>query len=240
MFTGNNSDIDTTTFSIDFDHECLAFDDTDSDSDNVPDSIVFMLNSNFITTAEYNGNDIDGEIDISIYDQVDPRTSIPDGTIVTIDFQVLPTCAAPPGSSHSARVGFSKDPAASFGSLGVSIEGLTLDGFVRILEGQLGDCNGDGSVDAGDLSALVLEIFDGDGTLPADTPNINPVTGVFGGNAVGCNPNQDYVVDAGDISCTVMIIFGNTGCTGVSVTSLSSQWFYMAPPAPIPSGKTDN
>ena len=39
--------------------------------------------------------------------------------------------------------------------------GYASDGFVRILPGKLGDCNGDDTVDAGDLSALVLEFFDG-------------------------------------------------------------------------------
>jgi hypothetical protein len=152
--------------------------------------------------------------------------------MLTIEFTVKATCAAPPGSSYSAKVGFSKDPEPSFGSFGTSVEGLSLDGFVRILPGQLGDCNGDGTVDAGDLSALVLEIFDGDGVLPADTPTINPMTSVFAGNAVGCNPNQDYVVDAGDVSCTVMIIFGNPGCTGVAATTESNMLFYLSAPVP--------
>jgi hypothetical protein len=89
--------------------------------------------------------------------------------------------------------------------------GYTTDGFVRILEGKLGDCNGDGLVDAGDLSGLILEIFDGDDVLPKDTPG-----GTFPGNPVGCNPNQDMVVDAGDLSCTVLIIWGggSAACSG--------------------------
>lgn len=100
--------------------------------------------------------------------------------------------------------------------------GYASDGFVRILPGKLGDCNGDDTVDAGDLSALVLEFFDGDGVLPANTP-----LGTFAGNPIGCNPNQDMVVDAGDLSCTVLIIWGggSAACTGtLSATSnLASQ-----------------
>ncbi len=226
LFSGYSSSIDTTTFSIDFDEECLSFSGADGDGDGIPDAISFPNNSNFVNTATYNSGDRDGEIDISIYDQVDPRTPIPDGVIVYIDLTVKATCAAPPGSSRSARVGFSDDPAPSFGNHGVSIPGLALDGFVRILEGLLGDCNGDGLVNAGDLSALVLEIFDGDDILPEDTPG-----GTFPGNPVGCNPNQDYVVDAGDLSCTVMIIFGNTGCTGITSTMDGSLWSMLAAPA---------
>jgi hypothetical protein len=112
---------------------------------------------------------------------------------------------------------------ASFGSNGQSILGYASDGFVRILPGKLGDCNGDNLVDAGDLSALVLEFFDGDGVLPANTP-----LGTYAGNPIGCNPNQDMVVDAGDLSCTVLIIWGggSAACTGtLSATSnLGSQF----------------
>ena len=121
-----------------------------------------------------------------------------------------------PGSVNHAKVGFSSDPSASFGSYGQSIPGYASDGFVRILSGKLGDCNGDGYVDAGDLSALVLEIFDGDDVHPANTPG-----GTYPGNPIGCNPNQDMVVDAGDLSCTVLIIFGggSAACTGTSLLS---------------------
>jgi hypothetical protein len=225
IFSGNNSNIDTTNFSIDFDENCLSFDGSN------PNAIQFMLNSSsFYTGATYNANETASEIDVSIYSFTNPRQAIPDGTIMTIEFRVKATCAAPPGSSRSARVGFSTDPIPSFANSGVSISGWALDGFVRILPGLLGDCNGDNRVDAGDLSALVLEIFDGDGMLPADTPNVNPITHVFAGNAVGCNPNQDYVVDAGDISCTVNIIFGNTGCTGASAAAGELMYIQLSEP----------
>jgi plastocyanin len=72
-----------------------------------------------------------------------------------------------------------------------------------------GDCNGDNRVDAGDLSALVLEIFDADGNLPADVPG-----STFVGNPIGCNPNEDGVVNAGDLSCAVLIIFNGPGACG--------------------------
>jgi hypothetical protein len=72
-----------------------------------------------------------------------------------------------------------------------------------------GDCNRDRKVDAGDISALVLEIFDGDGNDPAGTPG-----GTFPGDPVGCNANGDTVVDAGDISATVLLIFGGAGVRG--------------------------
>jgi len=204
IFDRNGMAIDTTTFSVDYDQSCLGF------NPGLPNAIEFNVPANFVTSWTFTPGDWNGELDISIYDPSAPLTPIPDGTIVTFKLEVKAACASSP-SPYLARVGFSTDPGASFGSNGLSILGYTADGFVHILAGLLGDCNGDSQVDAGDLSALVLEIFDGDGSFPNDTPG-----GTFRGNPVGCNPNQDVVVDAGDLSCTVLIIYGggSASCTG--------------------------
>jgi len=69
-----------------------------------------------------------------------------------------------------------------------------------------GDCNGDGSLDAGDMSALVLEIFDADGALPVNAPQ-----STFVGDPDGCDANRDNTVNAGDMSCTVIKLFGGPG-----------------------------
>lgn len=72
-----------------------------------------------------------------------------------------------------------------------------------------GDANGDGVVDAGDITALVLEIFDGDGDDPADTPG-----GDFPGT-LACDANEDGIVNADDLSCTILLIFNGPGaCDG--------------------------
>ncbi len=210
LFDDNGMGIDTTTFSVDFDELCLQFDPT------IPGAVQFFVPSAFTAYYSYSATDTDGELDFSIYDQVAPRAVLPDSTLATIKFRVKATCQSVPGTTTSARVGFSADPPPSFGSYGQSVRGISIDGFVSIVDGILGDCNGDGGVDAGDLSALVLEIFDGDDVLPANTPG-----GTFPGNPVGCNPNQDLVVDAGDISCTVLIIWGggSAACTGLSAST---------------------
>ncbi len=71
-----------------------------------------------------------------------------------------------------------------------------------------GDCNADQSVDAGDIAALVLELFDDDGDFPAAVTG-----GSFPGHPQGCNPNHDDLVDAGDISCAALLIFdGDAAC----------------------------
>jgi hypothetical protein len=73
-----------------------------------------------------------------------------------------------------------------------------------------GDCNHDDKVDAGDITALGLEVFDEDGNVPRTVPG-----GTFLGNPTGCNANQDTLVDAGDVMCTVRIAFGDD-CTAAT------------------------
>lgn len=74
----------------------------------------------------------------------------------------------------------------------------------------LGDCNGDLTVNAGDMSALVLELFDMDGSNPRDT-RLDGFLGV----GLACDPNRDNNIDAGDLSCTVLLLFDGPGaCSG--------------------------
>lgn len=65
-----------------------------------------------------------------------------------------------------------------------------------------GDCNEDDKVDAGDLSAIVLEIS----------------SNAFDG--YGCDANQDNQVDEQDITCTVQRIFGRSCTSTTAVASL--------------------
>ncbi len=80
-----------------------------------------------------------------------------------------------------------------------------------------GDCNGDNKIDAADLSACVLEIFDDDG---------DDVANVAGGSCrgtPGCDSNRDSKINAADLSCTVLIIFGQRcGTAGESNEAAST------------------
>jgi hypothetical protein len=88
----NGYNIDTTVFSIDFDELCLSFDP------GMAGAVTFNLPGDFITTWTYDATDTDGEIDISIHDQIPPRTVIPNGTIVRIKFTIKSACLPAPGS----------------------------------------------------------------------------------------------------------------------------------------------
>ena len=76
-------------------------------------------------------------------------------------------------------------------------------------EGVCGDCNADILVDAGDVSALTLEIFDGDGSDPVSVPEPD-----FVGDSLDCNANEDLAIDAGDVLCLVLIVFEGAGSYG--------------------------
>jgi hypothetical protein len=206
-FNSNGQKIDATTFSVDYDEVCLTYNST-----------TFNLPGTSTWSVIYNPLDTNGELDYAIHANTTPAVPLVDSSLFYINFTVKTSCQAPaPDATRTVRVGFSTDPRASFGSSGQSIPGTTSDGNVIVLGGYLGDCNSDGAVDAGDLTAIVLEIFDGDGNVPADVPG-----GTFPGNPVGCNPNQDLVVDAGDVSCEVMVIFDSSAACAYGGTVQSS------------------
>jgi len=211
VFTSHDYNVDSTTFSVDFDENCLTYNST-----------TFTLPGTFVFSVSYSPLDIDGELDFAIRSNSYPSTPLEDGTLLTMHFTVKTSCQADPGGTRSVHVGFSTDPRASFGDNGQSVPGATSDGSVIVYGGYLGDCNNDGLVNAGDLTAMVLEIFDGDGNVPADVPG-----GTFAGNPVGCNPNQDLVVDAGDISCEVMVIFDPHAACATRLSSASSDFLFF-------------
>ncbi|MEO1369367.1 MAG: hypothetical protein AAFX50_19490, partial [Acidobacteriota bacterium] len=180
------------------DPTCLTFDSTDADNDGVPDSVSFRVPADFAPEVFVDLGDADGELDFTLAD-VPPVAVVPDGVVVEVTFGVI--CAPPP---VIRPLTFSRAPAASFGSSsGASVPGLSTDGSFRLIDGLRGDCNGDGTVDAGDLTACGLELFDGDGDFWLDVPG-----STFAGDPVGCDANADTRVDAGDVACKRRIIFG--------------------------------
>lgn len=210
-FAANSHAIAQVVFSIDFDQICLAFDPTDADNNGMPDAIHLTLAPGFTGTATVDLTDTAGELDFVVSDMTQPLAPLPTGVLMTIDFTVRTTAACQPTApaTYLAAVNFAADPPASFGSTtGASVPGQTANGSVVITAFQPGDCNGDVLVDAGDIAANVLEIFDKDGTFWLDAPG-----GTFLGNA-SCDANQDTIIDAGDIACTLLIIFeGTPACT---------------------------
>jgi len=207
-FSGASNNISATTFSINYDETCLNINESDSNFDGIPDSIHFFTPTGMSSSVMVDKEDTVGELDFVISDFALPFATLADGKLLEIEFSVI--CTPTAGETQIASVSFGNTPEASFGNnVGTSISGQTIDGFVRIQSGTPGNVNGDSKIDAGDISALVLEIFDGDGNAAGDAAG-----GTFAGNPVGADPNQDTKIDAGDISCLVLIIFDGPGaCT---------------------------
>lgn len=209
-FTGTADLISSASLSIDYDDACLAVSPADKNLDGVPDAVLFQVLPSFVTSATIDVTDTDGELDIVVSDMSLPFSTLTDGMLLEITFDVL--CTPESGATITAPVNFSQNPSISFGnSSGQSVQGVAENGNITIFSGQPGDVNVDSQVDAGDISALVLEIFDGDGNLATNT-----LGGSFPGNPIGSDPNRDSLVDAGDISCLVLIIFNGQGACGSS------------------------
>ncbi len=215
-FTANGASIAAVSFSVDHDNACLTFDPTDGNGDQIPDAITFQTPAAFDQIASVDPADTDGEIDILIFDFSVPMATLPDDTLATITFgtATTPSCTPAGGTTIVAPMLFSVDPEASFGTTSGQSGGGTAIGWpvVIVPADARGDCNADTIVDAGDITAIGLEIFDGDGDFWLDT-----FGGTFLGSPAGCDANGDelvtHTVDAGDISCTNKLIFGDT-CGG--------------------------
>ncbi len=207
-YTSNGAEISSVVFTLDYDGTCLSFDDSDPDGDGTPAGITLSVPNSFSAAAHYNN---EGDLEVHIADFSNPLDALPDGVIG--EMQVT-TCSATPGDDVNAAVMIVN---ASYGStMGVSIPGTTSGAMINVGASMVaGDCNMDGRTDAGDLSALVIEIFDGDGNAPVSTP-----LGDFAGHPLGCNANEDALIDAGDLSCMVLLMFDGPGaCYGEPKTN---------------------
>lgn len=118
VFAANGRTANVTMFSIDYDERCLLFDPVDANNNRVPDNVTFHVPGQFIVSASFNANDLDGELDILIADYTLPYTQLPDQALVTI--QLRPTCQAAEGSPITAPVVFSRAPSPSVSTGGGS------------------------------------------------------------------------------------------------------------------------
>lgn len=107
-FLPDGSQIASMVFSIDFDDTWLTFDP------GVEDAVVFSLPSGqgFSGGCSLDADDPTGEIDCYILDFQDPLDPLPEGVIVRIKLQV-----GNPTYTTVANVGFSQNPAPSFGDV---------------------------------------------------------------------------------------------------------------------------
>lgn len=182
--TANGNAITSLIFSVDYDAAWLSLDPTDSDEDGIPDAVTFDVPAAFATSATFDGNDTDGEIDVMIADLSPPLAGLPDGDVLSITLEV----ASPSGATEAA-VNFSHDPPASFGNTeGQSVAGTTDGGSVLISSGS---CPAfvTPPVDAGDLQDLAAHwhtdvgggsTYDLDDDGDADVVDVMRLAGLWG------------------------------------------------------------
>ncbi|MEM7537849.1 MAG: cadherin domain-containing protein [Chloroflexota bacterium] len=132
----------------------------------------------------------------------------------------------------------------------VTVTGKVDDGDMAFIANDTpGDCNHDGSINAGDLPAVIIESFDagsnvpGDGTLGGPEFWLYSFRDNFVGSPLGCDAspesNLSYnaspvsKVDIADLTCLVSILFGNNSCTMPAVAAAAvKRGPTVAPAAP--------
>jgi len=103
-------------------------------------------------------------------------------------------------------------PDADFQEWLTNIDNLQSTGVICAVSELPGDCNGNETAGSADITGVVLELFDGDGSDPAEAAN-----GTFVGTT-GCDANEDGTISAADITCVVLIIFNGPGSCGLQDT----------------------
>jgi len=201
-------------FSLDYDATCL---NPDADGDGVIDNIIFNVNSDFTTSVNFDPTQSDAEIDVVIADLSLPFSALNTGDVASIGFTV--DCPESQNSPlHNTAIAFSATNPPSFSNLaGDDVEGTFEDGNARVWAGITGDCNasGDTQLTVSDLSRLVLEIADGDGTNFIDAPESDNF-----GSPQGCDANGNEVINVADLTCLTRLL-GNDACEAIRVNTVA-------------------
>ncbi|MEM7536629.1 MAG: Ig-like domain-containing protein [Chloroflexota bacterium] len=131
-FASHGNSISAVLFSVDYDENCLAFDASDGNGDNISDAISWDAPASYNPVVSYDASDGDGEIDFIFADYSPFATVLTDsGQFVQIAFTVV--CEPNPGETLMAAVGFSSLPPPSFSNPdGFDVPGSTAGSTVLI------------------------------------------------------------------------------------------------------------
>lgn len=207
----NGTAVAATTFAITYDTACLHIAATDSNGDSLLDALRVALPSAVQTVAQLDATA--GKLNLFLADTTPPLTPLPDGVIATLT--VTARCRPAYGATAPTALTFAANSPATFGDpTGHTLLGRTQGSAIVIQPAVAGDCNDDGTVNAADTVATVLEIFDEDG--PAW---LAAAGGSFPGNPPGCDANRDATIDAADLICTVLVIFHRSATCAAPITT---------------------
>jgi len=101
---------------------------------------------------------------------------------------------------------------------------------VQGISSQSGDCNGDQTISATDVTALALEFFDGD-------DNSNPLGAAEGSypGSPACDANEDNRIGASDVACIARIFFNGPGTCRAAVNAADALKPSLSIPTQIPA-----
>lgn len=135
-FSSSGHAIAGTAFSIDFDESCLAFNTADDDHNGVPDGVHIQTPAAFRTSVSVTITDTDGEVDVTVADFSPPFATLPEQTLLTLDFTII--CSPAADETRTATVGFSTLPRPSFSDTdGRDVSGRSQGGGVDVLGVQV-------------------------------------------------------------------------------------------------------
>jgi hypothetical protein len=207
-FAPNGNSVLAASFQVNFDETCLAYVEltgiqagfSDSDED----------------VAE------DNHVDVSL--STAGQAPLAKGAPVSIIFEGLSECAA---ADSWTELTFAANPTMT-GAGNVAFVTAKSDGELVVLDADAaGDCNADGTVNAGDFSATALELFDSEssdlsGARPLPNSWLWTPLGTRGFSAKGCDSNADRTMLVSDLQCTVRLFFG-ASCTAATVSAAAAQ-----------------
>lgn len=120
--------VNSLIFSLDLDERYLYLDPTDADGDGIPDAVRFHTDARVLTWAASSGLDTDGELDFFLLHPTATFKGGRDQPLLTLTLEVMVH-----GNATEAEIGFSTEPAASFGTpSGRATDGATRGGSVRL------------------------------------------------------------------------------------------------------------
>ena len=217
-FAAMGNDVVTATFDIDYNDTCLVYAGAGG---------LTGLQSGFSSVTTDNSDDGTVTVDIA-----SSTTVLKEGVLGYLTFTGDAACD--PG--QWTDITFSGTPSLKAAG-GSTFNYATSNGKIVVVANDTrGDCNSDGSLNAGDFSATAREIWDSESTdstsqdLAPDSWLWTP-SGSYAGSAQGCDSNNDRKLAVADLVCTARLFFGAT-CT-VGVAAAASEPAVVAAPAAV-------
>lgn len=155
-----------------------------------------------------------------------------EGIIGYLTFVGDGTCANP---SAWITLSFNTPTLKDANNVAVQVGTPTNGNLVVMPNDERGDCNSNGDLEAGDFSAIAIDIFDVEnedwisGELAQNSWLWTPA-GTYAGSAQGCDANADRTLAVADITCAARLFFGLTCTAGRDGRTRAAQ---IAAPASV-------